>query len=102
MKQDPEYLKNQSKHVHRLHRRNQRFLRYFLILWLSLFGALALAATLDVLVSLKWGLTNRDVWSAIGMMAGGGVIWLFGRAIMSITLGMARRVYGPEPDDPPI
>jgi hypothetical protein len=101
MQQDPEYLKNQSRYLHRLHRRNRRFLRYFLALWFALFASLTAAAALDVVVKLGWNYTMKDVWGGIGMMVGGCLFWLFARGIMSMTLAMSRRIYGPEPTDRP-
>jgi hypothetical protein len=100
MKQHPDYLRNQSRYAHRLYRRQRRFLRYFTWAWLIVFCSLAAVATLDVLVDVGWGYTMGDVWTFVAFAAGGCFIWLFSRAVLSLVLGISRRVYGPEPAEP--
>jgi hypothetical protein len=100
MKQDPEYLRNQSRYLHRLHRRNRQFLRFFMILWFAVATILTGAAALDVVAHLGWRYTTNEVWIGVGAAAFGACFWLFARAIMSMNLSIARRLYGPEPTDP--
>jgi hypothetical protein len=88
-------------YVHRGHRRNHRLLRFFLILWFTLVAAFTAAAALDLLLDVGWGYTMSDVRAGTGMIAFGCLFWLFARAIMAINLSISRRVYGPEPADPP-
>jgi hypothetical protein len=101
MKQDPAYRRNQSRYLHRLHRRNRRSIHFILVIWLVLVSAMTGAATLDVTVGLGWGFSSREVWGGVGMMLFGCVFWLFTRAIMSVNLAITRRLYGPEPLDRP-
>ena len=99
MKQDPAYKRNQSRRLHRLHRRNRSILRITLILWLALLAVLTGAAALDVMVDLGWGYSSRDIWGGLGMMVFGCVLWLFARAMISLNLAITRRLYGAEPVD---
>ena len=101
MEQHPEYLKIQAAYVHRLHRRNRRFLRWFLIIWFAGLSLLTGVAALDIAANMGWGHDIKDVWGGLGLMAFGWVLWLFARVIMSATLGMSRRIYGPDPAQPP-
>jgi hypothetical protein len=97
VKQDPEYLRNQSRYLHRLHRRNSRFARWFFLLWsLFFFGRFAFAVA-DVVGGFGWGFIRADIWDSLLFLAGGAGIWLFMSLIQSFVLANVRRTYGPEP-----
>ena len=100
MKEDPRYLRNQSRYLHRLHRRNARMLRWALRLWLLAMGAFALAAAVDATFDLGWGLEPAHVGVGILSMVAGCALWVLATFISHLTLEMARRLYGPDPGGP--
>ncbi|MFN3943943.1 MAG: hypothetical protein ACK4K7_03305 [Allosphingosinicella sp.] len=97
MKQDPIYLSNQSRALHRLYRRNRRFLNWSVFLWSTIFATLALAGTIDQVFGIGWGFSPRDVLVLLGFIAFGGVFWVFATLIAKINLRYIRHTYGPEP-----
>jgi hypothetical protein len=99
VKQDPVYLRNQSRALHRLYRRNRRFLKGSVILWLVSFTALALAGTIDHLFGLGWGFSPHEVLVFVGFMVFGGVFWILVTLIAKINLRYIRHTYGPDPSD---
>ena len=100
MKEDPRYLRNESRSAHRLHRRNTRMLRWSVILWLLAMAALTIVAGLDVLANLGWGYEARDIWGGFLMMVFGCAFWVFATFINHIVLAISRRLFGPEPAGP--
>jgi hypothetical protein len=100
MSEDPRYLRNQSRAVHRLHRRNKRSLRRITILWLAAFAVLTAAACLDVAAKLGWGHEAKDVWGGLLMIVFGGLFWVFANLVNDLILAISRRFYGPEPTGP--
>jgi hypothetical protein len=99
VEQDPVYLRNQSRRLHNLYRRNRRFLNGFAILWCLAFGALLMAALLDRATGLGWGFSPSDPLNFLGFLAFAGVFWLFSTIIAKINLAYVRHTYGPEPVD---
>ena len=96
VKQDPEYLRTQSRYLHRLYRRNWQFARGFLILWsMFFFGWFAVAAA-DRIGGFQWGFSQRDISSSLLFLAGGAGLWLFMGLIHGILLAYVRHTYGPE------
>jgi len=100
MNEDPRYLRNQSRAIHRLYRRNVMFGRWFMVLWLLFVGAWIGAGLIDVLAGLGWGYRAGDLWAGLWLAAGGCAVWLFTTVIGRVLLGYARRRYGPEPEGP--
>ena len=99
MKEGPEYLRTQSRYLHRRYRRTWRFVRWFLLVWsLFFFGRFAVA-TLDVLGGFERGFTQRDIWNSLLFLAFGGGMWLFTSLIHGVLLAYVRHTYGPEPAD---
>jgi hypothetical protein len=97
VKQDPEYLRNQSRYLHRMYRRNWRFTRWFLLLWsLFFFGRFAVAAA-DVVGGFGWGFAVRDIWDSLLFLAFGAGMWLFTSLIHAVLLAYVRHTYGREP-----
>lgn len=98
MDQEPEYLKNQSRRLHALYRRNRRFLNISVSLWeisfLTLFGI----AMIDRLASMGWGYAD-DLWPFLGFIVFGIGLWIFTTLIQKINLAYIRHTYGPEPMD---
>lgn len=97
VKQDPEYLKNQSRRIHAVHRRNWRLMKGFMVVWSVVFLTLLLAAVFDLLLDLGWHYRWRDVGTFILFLLGGVLILGFQRVVQEILLGVARRMYGPDP-----
>ena len=100
MTEDPRYLRNQSRAMHRLYRRNRLLGRWIVGLWLLFVGAWTSAALLDVMVGLGWGYKAGDVWFGLLLAAGGCAVWLFTAAVGRVAMAIARRRYGPEPEGP--
>ena len=98
VKQSPEYLRNQSRYVHTIYRRNRRFLNWSAALLCAFGVSLLTASTLDILLKLGWGLDTEDLWGGAAFAVFGGLFWLFGRLVLSIVVGISRRIYGPDPD----
>lgn len=101
MKQDPAYLSNQSRALHRAYRRNRRLLNGLTLVWSTGFAVMALGAILDYLARLGWGFSPREIWAFLGFSAFGGVFWIFGTSILKIGLRFIRHTYGPDPDENP-
>lgn len=97
MKENPEYLRNQSRYSHASLRRNWRFVRIFLALWSVFFVGLFAASILDVWARLGWGFTTTDIWNSLLFLFFGGVMWLFFSLVHSLLLTLVRRTYGPDP-----
>lgn len=95
MRESPEYLQNQRRHLDALHRRTRLFLDWYIALWCVFFSALAIASVLDGVLELGWNLSADLAWIELAFAAFGGVFWLFGRMILSIMRGVSRRMYGP-------
>lgn len=100
MNEDPRYLRNQSRAVHRRHRRNKRRLRWFAVLWLTTIVGLTAAAWLDVAAKLGWGYEPKDIWGGLLMIVFGGLFWVFANLVNDLVLAISRRLYGPEPAGP--
>lgn len=100
MKEDPRYLRNESRYSHRLHRRNKRMLRWGIMLWLLAVAAFTGAAVLDVIAHLGWGYEPRDIWGGLLMMAFGCAFWVFATFVNHVVLAVSRRLFGPEPAGP--
>lgn len=100
MNEDPRHLRNESRSAHRLHRRNMRMLRWFMILWLIGFAALTGAAAIDVIAHVGWGYEAKDIWDGLLMIVFGCAFWVFATIINHVVLGISRRLYGPEPAGP--
>jgi hypothetical protein len=99
VKQDPEYLRNQSRYLHRMYRRNWRFTRWFLLLWsLLCFGSFVVALA-DVTGNIGWGFTKTDIRKSLLFLAFGAGVWLFVKVIHSFLLAYVRHTYGPDPGD---
>jgi len=99
VKQDPSYLKNRSRALHKSYRRNRRFLNVFLVVWSAVFAALALAATIDWMAALGWGFSPRDVWAFLGFAVFGSVVWVFATLIAKMNLRYIKLTYGPDPSE---
>jgi hypothetical protein len=92
MKDDPKYLRNESRYNHALNRRLRRQLN-----WVSLFACLfGLVLAIGSVFS-----RGLELGSGLAFVALAGFFWLFGRLILSVHLGSIRRLYGPEPGGPP-
>lgn len=100
MVEDSRCLRNQSRFLHRLHRRNRRFLRWTARLGFAAVTVFTGAAAIDVIADLGWGYAPKDIWGGLGMMALAVLFWLIARLILSVPLAIARHLYGSEPDDP--
>lgn len=100
MDEDPRYLQNESRSAHRLHRRNMRMLRWFMILWLTGFSAVIGAAAIDVIAHVGWGFEAKDIWGGLLMIVFGCAFWVLATIINHVVLGISRRLYGPEPGGP--
>ena len=100
MAEDPRYLRNQSRVVHRLHRRNKWLLRWGVTLWLIAVLAFTAAAAFDVIANLGWGHEPRNIWIGLLMAAGGCAFWVFATTVSNVVLAISRRLYGPEPMGP--
>ena len=100
MSEDPRYLRNQSRAVHRTFRRNKGILRWIMVLWLLAVLAFTSTAIFDVVGDLGWGYETKDVWAGLLMVVLGGAFWAFATLISHVFLGISRRLYGPEPDGP--
>ena len=96
MEQNPEYLRNQSRSLHDLYRRNRRFLNGFILVWIALFTVLLIAGATDRLLGLGWGYTSKDLWTYVAFIGFAGVFWIFARLILKINLRYVRHTYGPE------
>ena len=99
MKQDPEYLRNQSRQLHRMHRRNLSMARWPLILWSLFFFGRFLVATVGAVGHFDWGLTTADIWGSLLFLLFGAGFWLFIRLIHAFLLAYTRHTYGPEPTE---
>lgn len=100
MSEDPRYLRNQSRAVHRTYRRTKVALRWIIVLWLLAVLAFTGSAVLDVVGRFGWGYEAKDVWVGLLMIVLGGAFWAFATLILSVVLGFSRRLYGPEPEGP--
>jgi hypothetical protein len=100
MNEDPRYLRNQSRAVHRTYRRNKRGLRLGVTLWLLVFALITCAAAVDVSAKLGWGHEAKDIRDGLLMIVFGCGIWVFGKFVNDLVLALSRRWYGPEPTGP--
>jgi hypothetical protein len=96
--QEPAYLKNQSRRLHALYRRNRRFLNITVSLWEVSFLALFALAIIDRFGSMGWGYVEY-LWPFLGFIVFGFVFWVFGTLIQKLNLAYVRHTYGPEPMD---
>ena len=99
MKEDPEYLRNRSRSIHRSYRRNRRGTNIFLSLWAIFFLGRFALSLIDLVGGFGWGYTWTDAWSSLGFAGFAGALWLFMALIQSILLAYVRQTYGPEPLD---
>lgn len=98
MKQDPEYLKNQSRSGHARYRWNRAYLNATTLSWAALFALLFLVALLDRIAEAGWGFADH-LWGFLGSSAFGLCLWVFGTLIQKLILSYVRHTYGPEPID---
>jgi hypothetical protein len=96
VKQDPEYLRNQSRYLHRMYRRNWRFGRRFLLLWSLLLFARLAVAVVDAMGNFGWGFTTKDIRDSLLLLAFGAGVWLISKLIHSFLLAYVRHTYGSE------
>lgn len=101
MAEDPRYLRNQSRAAHYRHRQNKRMLRWSMVLWLLGVAALTSAATADAIGKLGWGYATKDIWGGLLMLVFGCGFWVLATFVNYIVLAISRRIYGPEPSEPP-
>jgi hypothetical protein len=99
VKQDPEYLRNRSRQLHRMLRRNLSMARWFLMLWSLFFFGRFLIATVGVVGHFNWGLTTTDIWDSLLFLLFGAGFWLFIRAIYAFLLAYTRHTYGSAPTE---
>ena len=100
MSEDPRYLRDQSRAVHRTYRGTKVVLRWTIILWLLAVLAFTGSAIVDVVGDFGWGYEAKDVRAGLLMIVFGGVFWAFATLIVRVVLGISRRLYAPEPDGP--
>ena len=100
MTEDPRYVRNQSRAAHRLHRRNQRMLRWTVVLWLLAVAAFTSAAIVDVIAKVGWGYEAKDIWGGLLMLVLGCAFWGVATLVNRVVLGISRRLHGPEPTGP--
>jgi hypothetical protein len=98
MKNDPAYLRNQSRSLHAAYRRNRRFLNVSVGLWSGLFLALFAIALFGRIARLGWTFSD-DIWAFFGFACFGLVFWVFGKLILKLQLAYIRHTYGAEPTD---
>jgi len=96
VEQDPAYLRNQSRQLHALYRRNRRFLNISVLIWIALFAALAAIALIDRIAALGWGYAS-DMWAFAGFAALAPCFWVFATLIAKGNLAYIRHTYGPDP-----
>jgi len=99
VEQDPRYLRNQSRHLHRKFRRYRRLLNIFAALWVAAFSTLLAACALDWVFDLGWGFSRESAWSFVAAICWASIIWVFWMLVLKIALGFVRHTYGPEPLD---
>lgn len=98
MKQDPEYLRNQSRRIHAQYRRNRALSNILTSIWVVVFGALFCGSVLDWALSARWGLAGQ-MRAFAGFVFFGSAVWCFQTAVAKVILAYARHTYGPEPTD---
>ena len=98
MRQDPEYLRNQSRALHARYRRNRKFINVFASIWISVFGLLFCGAVLDWIAGAHWGLANQML-DFLAFAVFGVLIWCFHTLIAKLGLAYVRHTYGPDPID---
>jgi len=99
VKQDPEYLRNQSRWLHPFLRQQRSGLNIAATLFAIFFGARFLIASADRVAGLGWGYSKADIWGSLGFVIGSGAIWIFGAAIHALISAYVRHTYGPEPKE---
>ena len=98
VKQDLEYLRNQSRRGHARYRWNRAFLNATTLIWSALFAGLFLVALIDRMTASAWGFASH-MWDFLGSSAFGLCLWVFGTLIQKLILSYIRHTYGPEPTD---
>lgn len=98
MKQDAEYLKNQSRKGHARYRWNRALLNATTLSWSALFAVLFLVALVDRFTASDWGFASY-MWSFFGSSVFGIGIWIFGTLVQKLILSYIRHTYGPDPTD---
>lgn len=98
MKQDPAYLRNQSRYLHALYRRKRRFLNIAAPTWFAFFFGLTFAALVDRAAGFGWGLA-KEMWAFAGFAAFAPCLWLFVTLVAKFNLAYIRHVYGPDPGE---
>ena len=96
VRQDPEYLKNQSRRGHAKNRWYRAYLNAVAIIWMGLFIALFLIALVDKVVAADWGFATH-IWSFLGYLGIGVSDWIVQRLILKLMLAYVRHTYGAEP-----
>ena len=97
VEQDPAYLRNQSRNLHAMYRRNWTFISAFLFLWFAFFFGWCVVATLDAVAHLGWGFTDDDIRNSAMFLLFGGAFWAFAKLIHSLLLSYVRHTYGSDP-----
>ncbi len=98
MEQDPEYLKNQSRHHHARYRSKRAMINVFTAIWLFVFLSLFCGALLDWLIKAQWGLADQML-EFLAFGAFGVLVWLIQTLIAKLVLAYVRHTYGPDPSD---
>ena len=96
VKQDPEYLKNQSRRGHAKYRWYRACLNAIAALWAGLFIVLFLVALVDKVATYDWGFATH-MWSFLGFLTIGVCLWAVQRLILRLMLAYIRHTYGAEP-----
>ena len=100
MRQDPEYLKNQSRRRHADYRWNRAYQNAVTALFVVIFGTLSVAALVDRLAGMEWGLAPH-LWASVGFVAFVLGAWIVHRMIAKLILAYTRHTYGPDPGEKP-
>lgn len=96
VKQDPAYLRNQSRYLHALYRRKRRFLNIAAPTWFALFLSLTSVGLIDRAARFGWGFAE-EMWTFAGFAAFAPCLWVFVTLIAKMNLAYIRHVYGPDP-----
>ena len=99
MKQDPEFLRTQSRSLHGLYRRQRRYMRWFILVWSLFFLCWFLVAVADVIGGFGWGYARDDIWNSLLFLAFGAGMWTVTSLFHGFLLAYVRHTYGPEPAD---
>lgn len=100
MRQNPEYLKNQSRQRHADYRWNRGYQNAITALFIAVFGTLFLTALIDRLVGAEWGFAPH-LWVFAGFVAFTLGAWIVHRLMAKLILAYTRHTYGPDPGEKP-